>query len=248
MITYPELGKVGRLGNHLFQIAATIGCALDNGEEYGFPHWEYEKDFPLSGCFKDQLPDGPDYYQPRFQFDPIPYYPGLRLHGFFQSEQYFLTHESKIRKALTPLKAVSSNGLVEHRAGVASVHVRRGDYLQLQDKHPIQDMDYYKKAISKARDLGVKEFLVFSDDLSWCRAQDWGASCKVIDDMGAIDQLAQTIQCEHHILANSSFSWWGAWLAPKPTQVIIAPSKWFGVAHHAVFNTKDLFPAHWMVE
>lgn len=241
MISYPELGKLGRLGNHLFQIAATMGLALDHGEEYGFPRWQYEKEFSLQGCFHEILPAGPEYKEPRFRYDPIPYKPGLRLHGFFQSEKYFRVHSEEVRKALTPLARVAP------LRGVASLHVRRGDYLQLPDKHPVLPFSWHQVAMGLLRAHGVRDFLVFSDDLEWCRAQKWAPGVRVIGDMGPIEQLALTIACEHHILANSTFSWWGAWLDRKPGKMVVAPSDWFGPKVREEFDTADLFPSGWMV-
>lgn len=241
MTSYPNLGKVGRLGNHLFQIAATMGLALDHGEEYAFPKWQYEKDFHLSGCFHKDLPPGPEYSERRFCYDPIPYSPGLRLHGFFQSEKYFRAHSDVVRQALTPLPCG-----VPFK-GVASVHVRRGDYLKLPEKHPVLPMSWHQVAMGLLRARGVMDFLVFSDDLEWCRAQKWGPGVRVIGDMGPIEQLALTIACEHHVLANSTFSWWGAWLDPRPGKVVIAPADWFGPKFRGEFDTADLFPKGWIV-
>lgn len=239
MINFPTLGKVGRLGNHLFQMAATIGLAMDHQERFGFPRWEYEGQFAIEGCFHDILPGGPSYQERSYSYEPIPYQPNLRLQGFFQSEKYFSRHEDQVRKLLTP------KVIVERRPETASVHVRRGDYLLLPEKHPILGPEYYEAAVSHLRGRGISRFLVFSDDLPWCREHFASPPCEVIPDMPAIDQLALTIACGHHIMANSSFSWWGAWLDPNPNKLVIAPKVWFGPAVYR--DTKDQIPASWVV-
>ena len=212
MISFPRLGTMGRLGNQLFQIAATIGVARDRDDEYGFPRWPYEGAFGLNGCFYDVLPDGPVYSEPNFHYDPIPYVPNLALQGFFQSERYFAAHGDHVRRVLTPLGAEES----AEWGRTASIQVRRGDYVYLQRKHPLVPMVFYEKAMELLRSQGTRKFLVFSDDLQWCRAQTWPPDVTVIADLGVRDQFLLTMACEHHILANSTFSWWTAWLDRKP--------------------------------
>lgn len=217
--------------------------ALDNEDQFGFPRWAYEKDFPGLKGFYDAIWKGHEYNEPRFAYDPIPHAKDLRLYGFFQSEKYFEKHSAVVRAALTP----RVDTVPERLAGMVSVHVRRGDYLGLQEKHPIVPMEYYQRAMDFIRTKGAYKFLVFSDDLPWCRAQQWGPGVAVIEDMDSIPQLALTIACEHHIMANSTFSWWGSWLDPRPEKTVIAPAKWFGETHQEEFPTKDLFPARWIV-
>jgi hypothetical protein len=242
MISYPDLGKLGRLGNHLFQIAATIGVALDNGDEWGFPRWVHENRFPMAGRFHDSIPGGPVYKETRFAYDPIPYRPDLRLHGYFQSERYFGRHAETVRRHLTPHGVPPRDSF----RGIASVQVRRGDYLSFPQHHPVLPMDYYTEAIARLRAEGTRRFLVFSDDLGWCRANFCGEGVEVIGPMDPLDQFATTIACDHHIMANSTFSWWSAWLDPSPHKRVIAPRRWFGPGY-AHYQTSDLYPAGWSV-
>lgn len=241
MVSFPGLGKIGRLGNHLFQIAATMGLALDHGVRYHFPRWEHEEDFPNADGFCLEIPTGPRYEEPNFHYDPIPFQPNLQLSGYFQSELYFGRHKDEIRRALTP------RGECARMPGAASVHVRRGDYLLLPDHHPILPMDYYEKAMEILRGTGVLKFLVFSDDLPWCREHfPKHRDVIVIPDLPAVAQLALTIACGHHVMANSTFSWWGAWLNPDPGKTVIAPSLWFGPGY-AHYSTRDLIPPDWIL-
>lgn len=241
MITFPELGIATRLGNHLFQMAATISLALENGETYGFPRWVHEGDFPVPACFHDRLPEGPDYREPAFSYTPIPYRPGLRLHGYFQSERYFKNYEDLIRQLFTPLRMPSRAQF----ADTASLQVRREGYLLLPNHHPVLPMDYYDRAVDYLHGKGIRKFLVFSDDLDWCRTHFTKPYFTVIPDMKAIDQFAWTISCKHHIMANSTFSWWSAWLNPNPDKIVVAPNLWFGPGY-AHYDTKDLLPSGWI--
>lgn len=243
MITFPELGRLGRIGNQLFQIAATIGLARDHDDSFGFPRWGVEGEFGLTGCFYDSLPEGPMYQEPHYHYDPIPYAPNLQLRGFFQSERYFAAHTEYVRSVLTPLCARETPQLRR----TASLQVRRGDYVYLQPKHPLVQMPFYEKAMELLRSHGTRSFLVFSDDLDWCRSQTWPADVSVVPNLSVRDQFSMTMACEHHILANSTFSWWTAWLDRKPDKIVIAPEAWFGEDFRDEYPIRDLIPSDWIV-
>ncbi|HUT78258.1 MAG TPA: alpha-1,2-fucosyltransferase [Polyangia bacterium] len=245
MITFPELGQWGRLGNQLFQVAATVALAMEHGEGYGFPRWPYEGRFGIGGCFHDELlRRGPEHREKRFAWDPIRHQPGLKLYGFFQSEKYFGDFAPLIRRLLTPrVTYVRAKYL-----GVASVHVRRGDYLDKPDCHPPQTVEYYERAEAECRRAGIKEFLVFSDDRAWCRThlaqrQGWRMS----DPGDEVTHLSEMAACEAHVIANSSFSWWGAWLDPREQKLVVAPKDWFGPTLAPTHPTSDLIPSAWKV-
>jgi hypothetical protein len=244
MITFPELGKWGRLGNQLFQMATTISLAMENGESYGFPRWPYESKFALSNCFHDQLPDGPEYREPRFSWDPIAHRMGLRLYGYFQSQQYFGKFAPLIRRLLSPRPTISRSKYL----GIASVHVRRGDYLDKPDCHPPLPIEYYEKAARIMQRNGINEFLVFSDDPVWCRnnlttgRRGW----TMARHTNEVAHLAEMSACEAHIIANSSFSWWGAWLNPNTLKKVVAPKKWFGSTLAPTHAVWDLIPPTWV--
>lgn len=241
MITFPELGAWGRLGNQLFEMAATIGCALEHREPYGFPRWAYEDQFGIRGCFYNTLPEGPAYREAHFYYTPIPHREGLRLYGFFQTERYFGKFAPRIRQLLTPRFTISRSTYL----GVASIHVRRGDYLTKPDFHRVLPVEYYDRAAQALRPYGVGEFLVFSDDPGWCEEhlvrgrRGW----RLAPQTNEVQHLAEMSACQFHIIANSAFSWWAAWLDPRTTKVVIAPTPWFGPA--APHNTRDLVPAAW---
>jgi hypothetical protein len=241
VISFPALGRMGRLGNQLFQIATTLSVAMEHGESYGFPlRWAYKNVFPFSGCFYEELPAGPLYDCPPYlPYTPIPYEPGLRLNGFFQSEKYFIKNCQRIRAMLTPLSARPNLF-----SDTASIHVRRGDYLKTPECWPVQTESYYFTAIEFLSSR-VSKFFVFSDDPAWCRTVFRGDRFTICSGSEHED-LAKMASCAHHIIANSTFSWWGAWLNPSPSKTVIAPRVWFGPAM-TKYTTKDLFPEGWIV-
>lgn len=224
MITFLELGRYGRLGNQLWQIASTIGIAKRHLSSYAFPEWEYNK------YFGSKLPYLSDvfgfntlsYYQER-----SPYYSPINidthhnwnLSGYFQSPKYFEEYEPEI-KELFNLDSYMKRTQINY----VSVHVRRGDYKHLKHIHTnLDETDYYKKAM----DLFPEDkFLVFSDDIDWCLENFKGDRIRIWTYQGEMDSLSFMSACKHHIIANSSFSWWAAYLGINPDRRIIYPSKW----------------------
>lgn len=185
---------------------------------------------------------------------------GTLLRGYWQSEKYFSDCAERIGRELElaqPLPAAHA-ALRERMRETASVslHVRRGDYVTSRTAaafHGELPMDYYQRAIDRIRDVvAAPSFFIFSDDPAWCREHLDIPGCEVfhvsaeLRSDGAQD-LALMRGCRHHIIANSSFSWWGAWLAgvgqPEHGQVI-APRQWFAHAddHDSI---ADRFSPHW---
>lgn len=169
-------------------------------------------------------------------YDPAVFAESSRyLEGYWQNEQYFF----QIRKVL--LKELSSKAPLSTQAqtymsriqntNAVSIHVRRGDYLN----HPeigVLDLDYYKKAVEYIKsNVESPEFFVFSNDLDWCK-QNFGFIDKPIyieNTQSEIDDLVLMSQCQHNIVANSSFSWWSGWLNQSPNKVVVAPKKWIAI-------------------
>lgn len=221
MITYPRLGDNGRLGNQLFQIAATIGTAIDNNTEYAFPRWQYEDNFCLRGCFYDSLPELTDYRESKFSYSPIPRIDNQQLFGYFQSEKYWYKYRDIIRELLAPRH-------IPRKVYACAIHVRRGDYAG-NLHHDVVTNDYYQKACKRIKcQTGIDRFLVFSDDAEWCsRNLDIGFDFEIATG-NEISNFSEMISCKHHVICNSSFSWWGAYLGQSTGQVVAAPNRWFG--------------------
>jgi len=185
------------------------------------------------------------------------------LFGYWQSYRYFSNVECQIVSDLTPVNRMSdtSKALEEKIDSCVSVaiHVRRGDYVSLpsaSELHGSLPIDYYKVAVNKISSTVTDvRYFVFSDDPNWCRENlslDRSA-IYVTHNTGADSwqDLMLMACCKHHIIANSSFSWWGAWLADHrcsvaSTRMVIAPARWFsGQPHH---DLSDRFPQHWIIQ
>lgn len=175
------------------------------------------------------------------------------LVGFWQSEKYFKKYEDQIRKDFTLLSPVPSS-LHELHSRVKStnsisLHVRRGDYVSLKtaaDFHGTPGLSYYEKAIEyirKEQDAG--EIFVFSDDLDWCRHNlsfDLPVTF-VQQNNGPEWDMFLMSQSKHNIIANSSYSWWGAWLNQNPGKIVILPEYWY---RNVKSNSIDITPEGWI--
>lgn len=237
---------IGRLGNCMFQISAAIGYARRYGYEWrGDIQNEQVPDFytyfphipkgHLSGN-RHCAHDGKDY-----NYKLIPNLGRCQLHGFFQSEKYFAHCKDEVKQVF---KLPIVEGLEDH----VSIHVRRGDYVQYKGSFPPVTLNYVYKAMERMKERGHKKFTVFSDDIPWCKKNIPGVyyseGRNPFEDMGAM------ASCGSHIIANSSFSWWAAYLGINPDRHIISPShkSWFGKQNGVVMaigHPKDIVPDGW---
>jgi hypothetical protein len=176
------------------------------------------------------------------------------LLGFWQSESYFADIRKQLLLELTPKIPPSplDQVVIAHmrRISSISVHVRRGDYVTLESAskyHGLCTLEYYSKAIEYIGQRVEEPYLfVFSDDPEWARNNlQFQFPTEYVDHNSsdtAFQDLRLMSHCKHHIIANSSFSWWGAWLSDSPNQVVVAPAKWYNSSR----PTPDLLPAHWV--
>lgn len=251
MITFSRLGHYGRLGNQLFQVAATLACAAEAGDEAVFPPWHYAEYF-RNPVRTETLPASglPVWEQSGGHYSPLPKQKDLDLLGYFQSARYFANVADRVRAHFQPSTAVAE--AVEARYGaldfsrLVAVHVRRGDYLSMLDWFPVLPLGYYALA---ARLFGDDwRYLIFSDDPDWCRdcllpILPHG-SARIAEDAPDHLHLFLIARCAHQIIANSSFSWWGAWLNANPRKVVVAPCPWFGPDNPG--DPTDVVPADWI--
>lgn len=179
----------------------------------------------------------------------------IRLEGYFQSESYFADAADTIRTDLTPRPELLSeiDALYERLmpAGPSlSLHVRRGDYANpaTMAVHGLMAPDYYERALRAVTDrVGPVTVCVFTDEPAWVRANlRLPAETRFVSEhtRSALQDLVLMSRCNHHITANSSFSWWGAWLNPRADKVVVTPERWFQPA--AGLDTRDLRPAGWL--
>jgi len=276
MISFRDIGYLGRLGNQLFQFASTIGIADMRGYIPAFPienTTSYKGTGPIDpktgkrletrcellDCF--DIREGIFFNESqistthRFNEIDFNYNPGVEnlpenvdLFGYFQNERYF----SHIRKDLLKILKFRSNHIeigdnflsVLNTNTLISLHIRRGDYLNLPEFHPVCTIEYYEEAISILNDTNTT-FLIFSDDLSWAKDKIMIPNSVFVELGNPYVEMYLMTQCKHHIIANSSFSWWGAWLAEDPDQEVIAPSRWFGESMNK--DTSGIYCKTWKV-
>lgn len=209
------------------------------------------------------------YRQPFFHFDEdffmIP--DNAYVSGYFQSQKYFEPCKDKIRKIFWQPELLQ--GVNEKLMNIilstnsVSVHIRRGDKV-LNPKYAYfygsLDIEYYKNALNKiSQYFDNLKFYVFSDDISWCKQNLPGEYNYeyISNNTGKNSYLDILLMgcCNHNIIANSSFSWWGAWLNNNSGKMVIAPKKWFAKNYYngknkvyksRYYSIKDLYPADWI--
>lgn len=171
--------------------------------------------------------------------------------GYFQTPQYFehirddILRTFKLKKRLN--KANSDMLQKIKKSGNAvSVHIRRGDYLKFSDIYGCVTDKYYDNAMKYIADhIKKPKFFVFSDDIQWCRDNIPKCYDVVFVDIndGAHGYFDMELMknCKHNIIANSSFSWWGAWLNENPNKIVIAPKQWFNDN-----RPTDIIPKDWI--
>lgn len=178
------------------------------------------------------------------------------LDGYWQSEKYFvhiadeLRKEFSLRDACDTANAEMAAQILAAGSGAVSLHIRRGDYVSnahTAQYHGVCSLDYYREAVSHiARYVEQPHFFVFSDDHAWVKENlqiDSPMTLVQVNsaDRGIYDMMLMK-SCRHHVIANSSFSWWGAWLNSHADKIVIAPREWFKQSGN---DTRDLIPASW---
>jgi hypothetical protein len=246
MISLNHIGNLGRLANQMFQYASLKGIATNRGYDFVIPPRQVfgQKDpvvkssdlilydvFDLESKNNIDLSKNPILQERMHDFDEELFVncpDNIDLFGYYQTEKYFKHIGDQIREDFTfhPETFNDCKQLISSVGDeVISLHVRRGDYVT-NPNHPTQDCEYYGNALSKMPDNFP--VLIFSDDPVWCKDQKIFDSDRFMiaeDNRTDIDLCLMSL-CQYHIIANSSFSWWGAWLAKS--KHTIAPKNWFG--------------------
>lgn len=169
----------------------------------------------------------------------------------FQSEKYFVEYSDEIRELFKPkiLAEEKFKDLAEQirNSNSVSIQVRRGDYLKKQKTYNILAPEYYKKAqeIMESQVPNPTYFIWSYDDIEWAEKNIKAENIVMVSGraIDGIDDMRLMSLCKHNILANSSFSWWAAWLNPNPNKIVIAPQKWF---NDEKFITTTLLPEKWI--
>jgi hypothetical protein len=256
----------GGLGNVLFQLATGISFAFENKTEFSVSNFDWHINYLNSEKeFNPGLSHADEY---SFYFKnlnkrkhpeeilciqyPFTYFEDTRLtnhcliEGYFQSEKYFKKYRGIILQQFKlPFEKRLSTFLkypVFFRKNITSIHVRRGGYLT-SPIHYNQQIEYYEEAIKKVESSTYK-FIVFSDDIPWCKENFKGSKFMFIENEKDYVEIYLMSKCTNNIISNSTFSWWGAWLNEHKNKVVISPKNWFKTNQ---LSTEDLIPADWIV-
>ncbi len=249
---------IGGIGNMFFHIASIWSLAKDNNDDLTLLNIE-EKIANLKSDARIDLRHADFYrflfnrfpianggavnsFEHTFTYSPIPYMPGYKYIGYFQCEKYFKHRRDDIIELFKPDPSfIESINKYSDLFGNISLHVRRNDYVRLYPQiHPPQPMEYYNKALEMLpSDMKV---VIFSDDIPWCRDHFVGDRFSFIEEIDYISIYIMT-KMKHHIIANSSFSWWGAWMSQFEDKMVITPQTWFG---SNAYDYSDIVPENWI--
>jgi Glycosyl transferase family 11 len=242
---------LGRLGNHLFQVATTISVAKQLKTSFVIPNTAQAGHHGTISCdlsgfeyhynFLDtQLPN--EFNQKVFHYVPVEAKDDMVLKGFYQSYQYFDSDRDMLLNDFfnfnNKVRAAAYKYPV--RDDSLGISIRGGDYFMLQQNHNVLQRDYYQNALSQIAE--IDNIFVFSDDFNWVDAMMGDIKKDLIyvnDDKWV--QLYMMTQMKHLIMANSTFSWWGGYLNNRGGKIII-PDQWFGPANSHLDTTGLYYP------
>jgi hypothetical protein len=249
--------RYGRLGNQLFQVGLLFAIAQRRGHAFYLPR----EGQSVWGCFDLDIPAGGPACIHRFDevngscnYDPgvFEQADGTSYHGFFQSYRYLDDCKEALVRFLhfkLPYRALSEAMLFayrrRHRRPLVSLHVRRDDYLTPGNEERFGNLaaDGYYERVVEAVGSDVT-YLVFSDDIGWCRRSLTLERAEFVD-VDHCTSLCLMTGCDVNVVANSSFSWWGAYLNPG-AQEVYAPSRWFTSAMAPPNDVQmDIVPPDW---
>jgi hypothetical protein len=180
---------------------------------------------------------------------------GTYLDGYWQSEKYFKRIEPIIRREFTVITppSIKNQKIIDKIKSCESIslHVRRGDYVTDPKTNTLYGtcpQEYYEKAIEQIKEkIKHPAYFIFSDDPMWTRSNMITGYPQTIVDINGVDNVHEDLRlmsyCKHHIIANSSLSWWGAWLSNHQKKIVIAPKKWFNNYHK---DEQDIIPERWV--
>lgn len=276
---------IGRLGNSMFQIGASIGYARKYGHEWAVQEHPHNgesaihrvypnlpktnsrgvgyQEHPSKFCQHHQM----HYDECHFNYHPIPNMGGdVFLRGFWQSYKYFEHYQDEVKDVF---KLPHVPGYEDY----VSIHVRRGDYVKHSGSFPPITKGYISEAMNHfLRIYDSIKFMVFSDDIAWCKENiktsvSYVSGSLSDDEIKALQQklkdqvifsegrneqqdLSLMASCGHHIISNSTFSWWGSFLGHNPNRITITPSQergsWFGMQSGVKQDVVDLLPPNWI--
>ncbi len=259
MLTYGDLGKDGpRLGNQLFFIASTYGIGKTLNLETKFPYWKY------THYLKNRIPhlqkvanpikvnEVGYHYTPEMWEREVNKHPGrlISLNGWLQTEEYWKPYKNEIKDLFEFKDDLKTRLLTKYNKAFSkttiAISIRRGDFVNNPNYAQLPISYYIGALLSYFPDFKNYNIFCFSDDIAYCRHQ-----FECLDNVyyptseSDIEQLCLMTMCQHFIISQSTFSWWGAYLGEKPDSVIVRPNYNLDGPLLATHNEKDYWPKHW---
>jgi hypothetical protein len=247
----------GGLGNQLFQWAYGKSLSIKHGVEFFLDKSFYDNQIGVTirGYELNKFPNlkkpqfmnvlglfvvSDDFNYRELYYDKKKSY---YLNGYWQSEKYFKGIESIIREELqVPNESLEKFSNLPINENNVSIHIRRTDYVTSNGYHPVQSIEYYQKGLDIIGEYD--NIFVFSDDINWCKENLQFKNMIFIEGFDNMEDIWLMSLCKNNIIANSSFSWWGAWLNRNPNKKVISPKNWFGNVN---INTNDIIPSDWIL-
>lgn len=261
MIAFTNIGKIGRLGNQMFQYAAAFAIAKEKKYILGMPYNNRSEDEHQDFCMRDCFPylSATNCHGKVFKnkFNEIGFgfdaninqiEDDTDLYGYFQSPKYFDRYKSEIKKEFTfryEIIAKAKNIKLNFQQETIALHLRLGDYTWKTHYHPICGVEYYRHALLKIPDIKNKQILLFSDDIVAAQKLLINFDTNPIITNNKYVDLCIMTMCDYHVIANSTFSWWAAYLSRS--KMIFAPKNWFGKNSDAPQDWKDIYCDGWLI-
>lgn len=232
---------IGGIGNQLFQSAMAFSFSKKHHVNYFLPKTVINPHIPNKPAhqfpgfvYSDQHHNLQEYKEKSFRYELLPPMDNVCFNGYWQSAKYFNEHRNELLEALDfPYKK---------NKDVIAIHIRRGDFLQYPNHHPVVSEAYIGKAMSFFMQRGYYKFKCYSDDLQWCRSNlvESGFEIEFSEGQDEVRDLIDGSCCEGQICSNSSFSWWMFYLNQNKNKMAVMPKKWFGSAL-GEHDTTDLY-------
>lgn len=256
------------LGNALFQIATSISLAIDNNDTYSFPlllkYYEMFGNEYRDNIFRNIPTDKIKVKRKRkypWKYVKIKYETHLEICGYFVSYKYFHHNYEIIKKIFEPIEKIRlylndkyNINTIENSVGI---HIRRGDYLNIQNVFPVYDIEYIKQALNimnkRIKDITL---FIFTDDIKYCEENIYNKleydNKIIIKDETTINSFYLMSMCKHNIIPNSTFSWWAAYLnySNNDNKIVIIPRKWFHekwFIDNNIDNEEQLYVPNWII-
>lgn len=273
MITFSKFGRKGRLGNQLFQYAAMIGMAKKYKQLLAMPPWVYAryfKEYPFQAEVKGMHITEPSFHWTPDFFDKIDFTGNVDFDGYFQSEKYFLHARNAVLECLEFKDEFVKKVADKYKSALSkktiAISIRRGDYVLNQNYFQLSITYYFTALLKHFPAWEAFNIVIFSDDINYCKTHfesfknvfyaentsdnlNLDSNKYFQENYSAIEQLCLMAMCSNFIIANSTFSWWGAWLGCNwwgDDEKVVRPKELFS-GNLAKNSIKDFYPQRWII-